>query len=67
MKEILREMKEILREISFGTQNLDFQEIYSIKSHKIKLKIRSDSYSFQSYAQAYLWAEEKWVLIDTIH
>lgn len=50
----------IQKEISRGSQSIDYLEVVKIGSEKIKINIKSDSYRQQCYARAYTFVNKKW-------
>jgi hypothetical protein len=54
-------------ELSKGRQSLNYQEIVKIGDDKVRIRIKSDSYDFQSYARIEVWGNEnKWNNIHNI-
>lgn len=45
-------------EIAKGRQSVNAQQIFSIGGAKIRVRIKSDAYDFQSYATAEVWSAE---------
>ena len=62
-------MNTILKTISKGTQSLDYIEVIRTrvdkKVRKLRIKIKSDSHSFQSYAYIDVWSG-KWTRVHSI-
>ena len=60
-------MKTLSKEIGRGGHDLNYKETLAIGKDKVRIKIRSDSTDFQSYATVELFGNSKWNLIDYIH
>ena len=53
-------VKTIDKRICHGGQDVDYVEVLQAGDHKLRVKIRSDAYAFQSYARVERWDGEKW-------
>lgn len=55
--------------IAKGSQSLNYSELGILHGAKVKLDIKSDSYSQQCHAQLFVWsnADMKWNLVSSIH
>ena len=66
-------MKVISKAISEGSQSVEYVEIldlpsvYQDQSAKLRIKIKSDSYKFQSFARVEKWDGDKWREVHSIH
>jgi hypothetical protein len=60
-------MKTLNKEVGLGRQDLNYKEIAEIAGHKVRVRIKSDSYDFQSYAIVEVFSELKWNQVDFIH
>lgn len=80
MTVLTRKLKPLYEEHGKGSQDLTYEAVYSIASHwpagqakpvpkRVRIRIRRDSYDFQSYALAEVWsvALDKWEVIASIH
>lgn len=59
--------KTISLSINKGKQSVEYYEILIIESYKLRIKIKSDSYDFQSYAFIELWNGQEWKEVHKIH
>ena len=60
-------MKTIDKQIALGRQSVQYTEILSIDNVRFKISIKSDSYSFQSYAKIFRWDGSQWKSVHSIH
>ena len=60
-------MKNISTQVATGRQDALFTEILKDGDKKIRIRIRRDSYTFQSHAVAELWDGKKWHQVHSIH
>ena len=66
-------MNIISKAISQGSQSVEYVEIldlpsvYQDQSAKLRIKIKSDSYKFQSFARVEKWDGDKWREVHSIH
>lgn len=68
-------MKSIITTISKGRQSLDYKEVLSFKrtrnkiaqEHRLQVRIKSDSYDFQSHAVIERWNGDEWKQVHSIH
>ena len=56
-------------EISLGKgyQDMIYKEILRWGEHKLRVRIKSDSYAFQSFARIERWNGERWYEVHHIH
>jgi hypothetical protein len=68
-KAILASYKILSTEISVGSQSVEFTELLSGWGQRLRVSIKSDSHSFQSYARIDVWSpvELKWHNVASIH
>jgi hypothetical protein len=59
-------MKTLNKQIARGRQSLDYRETLEHKGKKVRVRIQSDSYDFQSYAIVELFDGGKWNQLDII-
>lgn len=57
----------IYENVGVGRRDSCYQLIILEKGKKLKVDIRVDSYDFQSHAIVYLFKEDEWKLLHTIH
>ena len=60
-------MKNISTQIGAGGQDALFDEILKDGDKKIRIRIRSGAYPFQSHAVAELWDGKQWHQVHSIH
>ena len=66
-------MNIISKAISEGSQSVEYVEIldlpsvYQDQSAKLRIKIKSDSHKFQSFARVEKWDGDKWREVHSIH
>ena len=60
-------MKLIRASINEEKQSISYVATFEHNDSKIKINIKSDSYTHQCNACAYIWSENKWNHITNIH
>jgi hypothetical protein len=60
-------MNTLHREIGYGQQDVDYTEIVTLDAHKLRIRIRSNSYRFQCFARIELWSGVKWEPLGDVH
>jgi hypothetical protein len=54
-------------ELGKGRQDVVYKEVVRFGDHTFKVAIRSDSYSFQSWAKVSRWDGSQWQIVHSIH
>ena len=65
----INEVKLISQQVSKGSQDVNYEEIFNIGDNALKINIKSDSYDFQCHAKV-SWLnrkEHKWEVLHNIH
>jgi len=61
-------VETITSEIGKGSQDVLFTRVVRLTDGtKLRVKIRSDSYDFQSYARVHRWDGTEWKLVHSVH
>lgn len=58
-------MKKLSSNISKNGQHVNMVYVCEVKGRKVRVRIQSDSYDFQSYARAEVWDGNKWNEVAT--
>ncbi len=53
-------------DLSQGTQSLEYTELVELRANTLQIKIKSDSYDFQSYAIIDRWDGRQWQRVASI-
>ena len=60
--------KILEKTLSRGSQDVSYREIFEYKGHKLRIRIKSDAYAFQSFAVIeILQPTFEWTSLHTIH
>lgn len=54
-------------EVGRARSNVDYTEVMKWNEHKLRVRIRRNSYDFQSHALIERWNGEEWKGVDSIH
>ena len=62
-------VKRISLQISAGSQSVNYQEVFTLDGHKLKIEVKSDSYRVQCYARIHVWGDvnKGWVPVHSVH
>jgi hypothetical protein len=49
-----------------GSQSINFEGFYKMNDFKLKIEIKKDSYTAQSYGRVWVWKDLEWSFIASI-
>lgn len=58
--------KTVDKRICRGSQDVDYVEVLKVGDHKLRVKIRSNSYAVQSYARVERWDGSQWQFLHEL-
>lgn len=60
-------VKLLDQKISFGSQSVELVNLLALGDIKLRIKIKSDSYKFQSFARIERWDGTQWQEVASLH
>lgn len=63
----MSELKMLDRTCSNGKQSLEYRSIWTLGTHKLRIRRDRDAYEFQSSAVIERWNGEQWKQVESIH